>query len=229
MHDSERHALSRAALLLLAVSLLRWAATGRSADVSGPIGGADVLSEHVAATTTAAAEGERRGRPLDSGERIDPNSASEIELDRLPGIGPATASAVVQARDTGVVFGRPDDLLIVRGIGPALLARIRPSLELNPRLARRGAPLVARPPGGVTGSTTGRPESPSSDRRVDVNRADAAELQRLPGIGPALAERIVDERRVRPFHSVGDLVRVRGIGSATVARLEDFATAGPTR
>ena len=55
--------------------------------------------------------------------------------------------------------------------------------------------------------------------RVNVNRAGEADLQRLPGIGPALAGRILEERKKRPFRSVKDLERVRGIGPATAARL----------
>jgi competence protein ComEA len=54
-----------------------------------------------------------------------------------------------------------------------------------------------------------------------VNRASAADLQRLPGVGPVLAARIVAERDARgPFQDPGDLRRrVRGIGARTSARL----------
>ena len=56
------------------------------------------------------------------------------------------------------------------------------------------------------------------DPRVSLNEASLLELQRLPGVGPALAERIVADR---PFHRVEDLVRVRGIGPVTYERLAD--------
>ena len=62
-------------------------------------------------------------------------------------------------------------------------------------------------------------------RQVDVNAADAAELERLPGVGPALAKRIVEERERRgPFQSAEDLTRVRGIGPKTRERLEPYVT-----
>lgn len=61
---------------------------------------------------------------------------------------------------------------------------------------------------------------------MDVNRADAARLAELPGIGPVIAERIVAARREQPFASVEDLARVHGIGPATVARLKGRAVAG---
>ena len=63
-------------------------------------------------------------------------------------------------------------------------------------------------------------------RRVDVNTATVAELERLPGIGPGLARRIADDRLAHgPFHSVEDLGRVAGLGPKTVAALTDYVTA----
>lgn len=63
---------------------------------------------------------------------------------------------------------------------------------------------------------------------VDVNRAREADLRVLPGIGPGRARAIVEERTAHgPFRGLRDLVRVRGIGPATVAALEGRAVAGP--
>lgn len=62
---------------------------------------------------------------------------------------------------------------------------------------------------------------------VDVNRAEVTELVSLPGIGPATAAAIVDDReRNGPFLDVDDLVRVRGIGPAKLAALRDLVVAG---
>ncbi len=59
--------------------------------------------------------------------------------------------------------------------------------------------------------------------RMDPNRAGVAELTRLPGIGPALAGRIVAERdRHGPYASPEALLRVRGIGPKTLARIRGF-------
>jgi competence ComEA-like helix-hairpin-helix protein len=55
---------------------------------------------------------------------------------------------------------------------------------------------------------------------LDVNLASAAEFERLPGVGPALAARIVEVRaREGPFASVDDLRRVKGVGGVTLERL----------
>lgn len=60
---------------------------------------------------------------------------------------------------------------------------------------------------------------------IDVNRASAAELEMLPGVGPATAAAIVAERdRNGPFASSGDLERVPGIGPAKLAALDGLVT-----
>jgi competence protein ComEA len=62
------------------------------------------------------------------------------------------------------------------------------------------------------------------DMRININAASASELSVLPGIGPQLAQRIVDDRQERgPFASVEQLTRVRGIGPAIMSRLRAYA------
>lgn len=57
--------------------------------------------------------------------------------------------------------------------------------------------------------------------RMNLNEANASQLERLPRIGPKLAERILEYRRAHgPFKQVEDLVKIRGIGDKTLARLE---------
>jgi competence ComEA-like helix-hairpin-helix protein len=235
MHDPERQALSSAALVLFAVSLLRWAVAARSAPPA-PATTADVLTDHLAATAAAVDEEDLRSRPLGQGERLDPNRATAAELDRLPGVGPATARAIVEARDTGATFLTAEDLLGVRGIGPATLAKLRPLLRLS---AARAPPAPGGPGrrgvetrrGASDRPAAGRTDRPGDTHRapVDLNRADAEGLERLPGIGPALARRIIEERTVRPFAALEDLERVRGVGPATVERLRGLATVGGRR
>lgn len=58
--------------------------------------------------------------------------------------------------------------------------------------------------------------------RVRINSASASELQQLPGIGPALAQRIVETRKGGRFTSADDLLRVPGIGKAKLAKLRNY-------
>ena len=65
----------------------------------------------------------------------------------------------------------------------------------------------------------------SSDFRVNINTADAAALETLPGIGPALAQRILEHRQAHgPFLRVEDIMEVSGIGKATFEKLSDQIT-----
>lgn len=65
---------------------------------------------------------------------------------------------------------------------------------------------------------------------VNINDAGAEELVRLPGVGPARADAIVNLRgRVRRFNHPEDLLRVRGIGRVGFRRMRPFVTlSGPT-
>ena len=64
------------------------------------------------------------------------------------------------------------------------------------------------------------------DGLISLNRADAAALQDLPGVGPVLAERIVAHREQNgPFSQVEDLLQVPGIGEAKLASIRDLIRA----
>lgn len=62
----------------------------------------------------------------------------------------------------------------------------------------------------------------SAAGRINLNRATAEELDGLPGIGPAMARRIVERRQVRRFTKVEDLLQVKGLGKAKLERLRDL-------
>jgi competence ComEA-like helix-hairpin-helix protein len=82
----------------------------------------------------------------------------------------------------------------------------------------RGGLAIAVPPAKLDDSAA----------LLDVNRASALDLAQLPGVGPALAARIVTAReRDGPFTTVEDLRRVRGLGRVTFDRLRALVTAEP--
>lgn len=91
------------------------------------------------------------------------------------------------------------------------------------------AAIVALGAVGTTGALVGLGEGSLAvaAQPLDVNKATSEQLADLPGIGPAKAAAIVAARAERPFSSVDDLERVKGIGPSTVAELRDRISAGP--
>lgn len=85
------------------------------------------------AASPAAIGALREGVPLDL------NLASVADLELLPGIGPALAQRIVEARGKNGAFSRVEELLAVRGIGPATLKRLQPLVSVQPGIGQ-GAP-----------------------------------------------------------------------------------------
>lgn len=83
-------------------------------------------------------------RPLGPGDRIDLNRAGVTELMRLPGVGEKRAQAIVAAR-ARQPFRRPEDVLVVKGIGPKWLARVRANVIAGTPGPAAAAPSRAGP------------------------------------------------------------------------------------
>lgn len=85
---------------------------------------------------------------------------------------------------------------------PSIVAANEPGAEMKPEPAAFAEPAV-----GI-------------QKLVDVNTASAAELQLLPGIGPVMASRIIEDRAANGlYRSPADLDRVKGIGPKTLEKL----------
>ncbi len=65
------------------------------------------------------------------------------------------------------------------------------------------------------------PVSVSAQDTVNINTASVEELSTLQGIGPSLAERIIEHRERFPFETPEDIIQVRGIGQATFDNIRD--------
>ncbi|MFH1765007.1 MAG: helix-hairpin-helix domain-containing protein [Gemmatimonadota bacterium] len=235
MSPIEGRSLLRGGILLLALSVIRMGLDqARARDAFFPDG--DTELPHLLEESREVRDDQaRRSAPLAPGETLDPNRSSEEELDRLPGIGPSTARALVEDREEKGGFTRLEDLLRVSGVGPAKLTRISPHLDfskgvpLDLRQNRSGGGKVLTSRLGPEGVGLAGPSDSVSlpGTRVDLNRASSEELQSLPGIGPALAQRILDSRRQDgPFQTPDDLLRVRGVGPATLARIRALVVPG---
>lgn len=191
---------------LLRTPAERWESNLRSASPDSLLAGARAHERQVA----------RARAPLAPGERVDPNRAPEHELERLPGVGPALAREIVHHREVHGDFVWADDLDRVPGIGPAILERIRDRLTLPPRPPAALPALQSPAPGAFPAP----PAASGPGGPLDLNRATAEDLQRLPGIGPKRAAQILALRQARGrFRSVDELLEVPGIGPKTLARL----------
>ncbi len=163
---------------------------------------------------------------------VDVNSASRADLVQVPGIGPALADRILAYRQAHGPFPSIEALEKVRGLGPRTLARLRPFLvaeTVKPPVPN--SPPVVRvstppPQDSFPRNTRGKKEEKLAGQTININEADVTELKRLPGIGPTLSQRIVDERARRPFASANELRRVKGIGPKTLEKLRPFVTVG---
>ncbi len=127
---------------------------------------------------------------------IDINACESPALEAIPGVGSATAAAIIADRESRGLFYEPQDLRRVRGIGATTLEGILPFVTVGD--------VGPRPPPTL----------------LDLNTATADQLERLPGIGPVTAARIVVNREDKgAFKSPDDLQRVKGIGPKTVEKI----------
>ena len=92
-------------------------------------------------------------------------------------------------------------------------------------LVADGQQVAVGVPGAAPAAAAGAAAGPAAGGALNLNTADAAALDGLPGIGPVLAQRIVEHREQHgPFRAVDDLLDVPGIGPAIVGDLTDAVT-----
>ncbi|MFC7458115.1 helix-hairpin-helix domain-containing protein [Brachybacterium sp. GCM10030267] len=87
------------------------------------------------------------------------------------------------------------------------------------------APSAAGSGSADTEGSGGSGSGSGSTAPVDLNTADAADLEQLPGVGPAISQRIIEHRdKNGPFESVDELLEVSGIGPATLEKIREHAS-----
>lgn len=136
------------------------------------------------------------------------------------------------------VSGASERTAPARAVKPATEPKSAPAAS-KPRAGSNAPEASARPDGKPKPHGTGtqqqhlfqtRPELsfpgrgpvPQTELRINLNTATVEDFDSLPGVGPALAERIVEYRRERgPFRSLEDLRKVPGMNKALVASLKD--------
>ncbi len=86
--------------------------------------------------------------------------------------------------------------------------------------------LVGASTAQVAAAPPAAPKAAASEARpVDLNSADSAALESIPGIGKSLSQRILAFREKNgPFQSVDDLLKVQGVGEKSIQKLRPYLT-----
>ena len=208
-----------------------------AAEPGAPVVAPEIRGGDIARQAQLSRQALAAARPLVPGERVDVDTAGTQQIERLPRVGPQLARRIVDERTAHGPFGSLDGLKRVSGIGPGTLQAFERTASFSgtpwPAPLAEPAEPAGRAGGGAAESRGawdqrgvgtaralfGRPSSCPPDR-LGLNTATAEQLACLPGVGPALAGRIVTWRTAHGgFREVKELEQVPGIGGVRFQRL----------
>ncbi len=184
------------------------------------------------ASGTSENNTESDGNDKTTGSIININTASASELTSLPGIGESKAKKIVAYRETNGSFGSIEEIKNVNGIGDATFENIKNyitvgSVQSQPKNTPTKAPETEKPSEKVQTKTTEQTtaEEAADTQLININTADIDELDKLPGIGEATAQKIIAYREENgDFKSIEDIMNVSGIAEKKFEKLKDYIT-----
>lgn len=152
------------------------------------------------------------GAAVETAKRVNLNTATQAELEALPGVGPSLAQKIIAARP----FKSVTDLKNVSGIGQSTFDGLKDLVTVGTTKAATTTETKAK-------TKVKEKETKKSDKLVNLNTASAAQLEGLPGVGPDLAKAII---AARPFKSIDELKKVKGIGRSKFKKLKKHVILG---
>ncbi|MEO9246071.1 ComEA family DNA-binding protein [Citricoccus nitrophenolicus] len=216
------------AVLLLAVLAGTWWAVGWLTSPAGPTGAGAPVAAPVEDTAPESQTPVPDAGPTGTAGSVTVHVAGEVSE---PGLVVLPAGARVQ--DALEAAGGPTAEAVVDLLNLAAPAVDGSQILVPGPEGVAGGGSDSREGNDGSGSTAQAPAAAGSGpggagaggAGVNVNTADSATLEQLPGIGPALAGRIIDHReQVGPFGSLADLDAVSGIGPAMMERLDGLVS-----
>ena len=149
--------------------------------------------------------------------KVNLNTADAAALEALPGIGAATAKAIIAARPIKTI----DELDKIRGLGKNRIEALRNLVTTADEPAPTAAKTAPAPTSAkTTVSPKATPKTPSG-QKVDINAAAKEDLDALPGIGPVKAQAIIE---ARPFKTIEDIMKVKGIKEGEFSKIRELIT-----
>jgi competence ComEA-like helix-hairpin-helix protein len=150
--------------------------------------------------------------------KVNLNTADAAALEALPGIGAATAKAIIAARPIKSI----DELDKIRGLGKNRIEALRNLVTTADEPAPTAAKTAPAPTSAkTTVSTKATPKTPAGGQKVDINTAAKEDLDTLPGIGPVKAQAIIE---ARPFKTIEDIMKVKGIKEGEFSKIRELIT-----
>jgi len=168
--------------------------------------GAAVAAKAKAAATTAGP--------------VDLNSATQKQLEDLPGVGAATAKKIIAGRPYSSVQD-----LSKAGVSAKTISTITPLVTVGAGSAAPAAPAAPKAPAAPAAPAATAKSASSSKKTapagpVDLNTGSQKDLESLPGVGAATAKKIIAGR---PYTSAQDLSRA-GVPAKTIATITPMVT-----